>query len=156
MRGVGRFKAPFANKVSKRGKSKMERGQGERLLEEFPPHTYADWREAAEALLKGRDFEKALRTRTTEGIVLEPLYMGEVVERLVAGVPGLGSRVRGSRVSGYLEKGWLVSQELSAPTPEELNAVALEALQGGQNELNIWLDLPGRRGLDAEQKDRSV
>jgi methylmalonyl-CoA mutase len=123
---------------------------------EFPPHTYAEWREAAEALLKGRDFEKALRTRTAEGIVLEPLYMEEVVKRSVTGVPGLGSRVRGSRVSGYLEKGWLVSQELSAPTPEELNAVALEALQGGQNELNIWLDLPGRRGLDAEQKDRSV
>lgn len=124
-------------------------------MEAFPPHSYGEWRAAAEALLKGRDFDRALRTRTHEGIVLEPIYM-EGPAGMAGGSPGLGTRVRGSRVSGYLEEGWLVSQELSAATPEELNAVALEALAGGQNELNIWLDLPGRSGEDLEEANRSA
>ncbi|MCD8482495.1 MAG: acyl-CoA mutase large subunit family protein [Verrucomicrobia bacterium] len=44
-----------------------------------------------------------------------------------------------------------VSQELTGGTPEAFNAIALEALECGQNELNIWLDAPSRRGLDADE-----
>lgn len=128
---------------------------GKRILEAFPPHSYAEWKAAAEALLKGRDFDRVLRTPTHEGIVLEPIYM-KAPAGMGTDAPGLGTRVRGSRVSGYLEEGWRVSQELSAPTPEELNAIALEALAGGQDELNIWLDLPGRAGEDMEEANRSA
>jgi methylmalonyl-CoA mutase len=126
----------------------MEAESQKRLLSEFERHTYAAWKEAAEALLKGRSFEKTLITPTHEGFDLEPIYMRETHgDRVPAGeMPGMGSGVRGSRVEGYLEAGWLVSQELSAPDPEALNAQALEGLETGQNELNVWLDAPSRAG----------
>lgn len=123
-----------------------------RLLSEFPPHSYDQWKEAAEVLLKGRSFEKTLITPTYEGFELQPLYMQEHLHGLLwkDDLPGLGSRVRGMRAAGYLEFPWMVSQELSAPTPDGLNALIHEGLAGGQNELNLWLDSTGRRGLDAD------
>lgn len=121
-------------------------------MEAFPPHTYAEWKEAAEQLLKGRPFEKTLITPTHEGIDLQPIYTRETLGELaqLGEVPGLGSRVRGSEPAGKLEGGWLVSQELSAPTPGALNAVLLKELENGQNEVNLWLDRPSREGRDAD------
>lgn len=127
-----------------------------RLLEEFESHTYEAWKSAAVALLKGRDFDRTLRTPTYEGITLEPIYMGEGGEWHPTELPGLGMCTRGSSVDGFLERPWSVSQELSAGTPEELNEIALEALTGGQDELNFWLDLPGRKGEDASTSELSV
>lgn len=37
---------------------------------EFAPATYAEWREAAVAALKGADFDKKLFTKLVEGITL--------------------------------------------------------------------------------------
>lgn len=130
----------------------MKKTDSGRLLSEFAPHSYAEWKAAAEQLLKGRSFEKTLLTPTHEGFELEPIYTREVLEKLVhlGDAPGMGSRVRGSRVEGDLESGWLVSQELSAPTAEQLNGVLLKELENGQNELNLWLDKPTRRGVDAD------
>jgi methylmalonyl-CoA mutase len=129
----------------------MEAEKNRRLLSEFAPHTHAAWKGAAEELLKGRSFEKTLVTPTYEGFALEPIYMSETVGDLahLGEMPGMGSHVRGARVEGYLGAGWLVSQELAAPTPEALNAVALEELAKGQNELNVWLDAPSRAGRAA-------
>lgn len=130
----------------------------ERLLGEFAPHTEEEWKEAAVQLLKGRSFEKTLVTPTYEGIDLQPLYTREKMRPLghLDDLPGAGSQVRGSRLEGYLEAGWLVSQELSAPTPELLNALALGELACGQNELNLWLDRSSRAGMDPSPEDQSV
>lgn len=127
---------------------------GHRLLGEFPPHSYEQWKEAAEVLLKGRSFEKTLITPTYEGFDLQPIYMQQHLHGLLwkDDLPGLGSRVRGMRAEGYLDMPWMVSQELSAPTPDGLNALIHEGLAGGQNELNLWLDSNGRRGLDADSE----
>jgi methylmalonyl-CoA mutase len=137
-------------------KSKMHSDEKKRILDEFEAHSYADWKAAAEALLKGRDFDRTLRTPTYEGFTLEPIYMGSGAAGAGMMLPGMGDCRRGSRVTGFLEESWLVSQELSAPTPEEVNAMALEALNGGQNELNLWLDLPTRRGADISVNDASA
>ena len=135
----------------------MERENTKPLLDEFAPHTYEAWKEAAVQLLKGRPFEKTLFTPTYEGFSLEPIYTGETTVDFAgqADPPGMGTRVRGSRIEGYLGKGWLISQELSAPTARELNAIALKELENGQNELNIWLDLPSRRGRSPQAGDGS-
>jgi methylmalonyl-CoA mutase len=136
----------------------MESDTKKRLLSEFPPHTEAEWKEAAIQLLKGRPFEKTLITATYEGFDLQPLYTREGMRDLphLADQPGMGTQVRGSRIEGYLEAGWLVSQELSAPTPSALNAVALKELEGGQSELNFWLDRPGRQGEDPGESSTSA
>lgn len=45
-----------------------------RLLREFPPSGYAEWRQAAEEQLAGKSFEKTLLTATYEGLTLHPIY----------------------------------------------------------------------------------
>lgn len=124
-----------------------------KLLEEFPPHTYKMWKQAAEALLKGASFEKKLITPTYEGFDLQPIYhRSDVADlpHLQAALPGSGNRVRGRAAAGYRAGAWKVSQELSAPTAAELNKVVLHEQANGQNEFNIWLDAPSRSGLDAD------
>lgn len=133
-------------------------GAHSRLLEEFPPHTYAMWREAAESLLKGASFEKQLITPTYEGFDLQPIYNASDVEsipHLGDAYPGVGSRLRGRAAAGYRSHPWLISQELSAPTPDALNGIALHELQNGQNELNLWLDASSRAGLDSDSNKSS-
>lgn len=139
--------------------SQTEHGKGkgageldERLLTEFAPHTYEQWREAAEALLKGKPFDKVMRTPTVEGFTVEPIYRAADLEGLphLGQLPGLGGRVRHGRASGYLRQGWEISQELPYGTPEEFNEVALADLQRGQSELNVLLDLASRAGEDPD------
>lgn len=122
------------------------------LTDEFDPHSYDQWKAAAEALLKGASFEKKLLTPLHEGITLRPIYRREDAVGLpqVGSLPGLGDRVRGRRASGYLCTPWLISQELPCSTPAEFNRVALHELQNGQSELNIPLDEAVRCGLDPD------
>ncbi len=126
-----------------------------RLLEDFPSHTYEEWKAAAVQLLKGRPFEKTLVTPTYEGFDLQPVYMLEDLEKLphAKDLPGMGSRVRGSRVAGYLEAGWKISQELTGPTVVDANAIAREYLAKGQTELNIRLDKATSTGIDVDAAD---
>ncbi|MDX2109402.1 MAG: methylmalonyl-CoA mutase family protein [Verrucomicrobiota bacterium] len=122
------------------------------LRDNFASHSYEDWRKAAEELLKGAPFEKALITKTYEGIDLQPLYRKEDIAQLpqVGDLPGMGARVRGRKASGSLATSWDVSQELPYGTPEEFNRAALHDLARGQTELNILLDLATRSGLDPD------
>jgi methylmalonyl-CoA mutase len=110
-----------------------------RLLSEFPAHTYDQWHAAAEALLKGADFDQKLVTKTYEGITIQPIHRREDIAGLPhrTHFPGSGSLVRGSHAGGFLKTGWEVSQELRAATPEALNSLIHEGLNGGQSELNI-------------------
>jgi methylmalonyl-CoA mutase len=123
-----------------------------RILEEFPAHSYNDWREAAEALLNGVPFEKALLTKSIEGFDIQPIYTTADVESLstLDAMPGMGSRVRGSCYSGNCVNSWLVSQELYAETPEAFNALARHCIERGQDELNILLDGPTTIGIDPD------
>ncbi|BET66536.1 methylmalonyl-CoA mutase family protein [Opitutales bacterium ASA1] len=126
--------------------------RGARLLGEFSDATYAQWRTAAEALLKGAPFEKKLITRTPEGIELQPIYNAADVAGLpqLGELPGSGNRTRAGRTAGQTLQGWEISQELPLPTPEEFNAAALADLERGQSELNIPLDLATLAGRDPD------
>lgn len=109
------------------------------LLTEFPEHTYDQWRAAAEALLKGAPFEKRLVSETYEGITIQPIYRRDDIAGIeqIRHFPGSGSLLRGSHASGFLQAGWEVSQELRASSPDALNTLIHEGLNGGQSELNI-------------------
>ena len=113
--------------------------QAQRLLADFPAHSYDQWHQAAEALLKGASFEKLLVSKTYEDITIQPLYRREDIANLAPPkhFPGTASLVRGSHPGGFLKAGWEVSQELKANTPAELNGIIHEGLNGGQTELNI-------------------
>lgn len=105
------------------------------LLGEFPVPTREEWRSAAEALLKGAPFEKKMRTRTVEGIVLEPIYDRESVEGLphIGRMPGGPASPRGATASGYLAAPWDSLQEITAGDPAEFNRQVLEGLSRGQS-----------------------
>jgi len=111
----------------------------EPLLAEFPEHSYEQWHQAAEQLLKGASFEKLLVSKTYEDITIQPIYRREDIANLEhrKHLPGSGSHVRGSRSAGFLKTGWEVSQELITRCPAEFNRIALEGVHGGQSELNI-------------------
>ena len=120
------------------------------LLSEFPASTPAEWRKAAEALLKGAPFEKRLVTPTVEGISTQPIYGKEDLPAGIDQVPGADQFVRGRRAAGYLSGGWAVSQEVPGATADAFNAAALSAVESGQTELNIVLDAASGGGLDPD------
>jgi methylmalonyl-CoA mutase len=126
------------------------------ILEDFKPHTYEEWRKAAEALLKGKPFDKVMKSTLIEGITLEPIYRREDIANLdiKRELPGMGAHVRGKSVDGFMENAWAIAQEIPAATPEEFNKAALNDLERGQTELNIPLDGATMSGIDADKADK--
>lgn len=123
-----------------------------KLLAEFPPVSYADWRKLVEAELKGAPFDKRMFTDTYEGIKLQPIYCRADTAGLphVNSFPGFAPFVRGATASGYLKHPWEVSQEITVSSPSQFNEVARTSLQRGLNALNVVLDRATRNGLDPD------
>jgi methylmalonyl-CoA mutase len=123
------------------------------ILEDFKPHTYEEWRQAAEELLKGKPFDKVMKSTLIEGITPEPIYRREDIANIDIRreLPGMGAHVRGKAVDGYTQNAWAISEEIPAATPSEFNKAALNDLERGQNELNIPLDCATRAGKDADK-----
>jgi len=126
--------------------------QNGRLLAEFPPASYEDWRKVVDAELKGAPFDKRMFTSTYEGLTLKPIYRREDAANLpqAASLPGSAPFARGSRVAGYVKDPWDISQEFHASSPAEFNHAARNSLSRGLNALNMALDKATRRGLDPD------
>lgn len=118
----------------------------------FPSSTEAEWRAAAEALLKGAPFDKVMRTPTPEGITLEPIYRREVLDDLpaAAAVPGADGCLRGTKAEGYQTEPWEIAQELPYGDPAEFNRALLSDLARGQNCVNVLLDIATANGRDPD------
>ena len=100
---------------------------------QFPERTYEEWKQAADAALKGKDFEKVMRTRTIEDITLEPLYTKDMLERSVSDVEAQAAAVQ----SGKYSDSWIVAQEITAHDAEEFLSVTEEDLSRG-NEAVVY------------------
>ncbi|MDZ4181292.1 MAG: acyl-CoA mutase large subunit family protein, partial [Candidatus Cloacimonadaceae bacterium] len=109
------------------------------LLSEFPPHSFAEWKKAVEDTLKGADFDKAMKTRTYEGITLEPIYRREDIANLgyLEALPGSAPYQRGSRPDGYTSEPWLIAQLQDNPDLDKLNEELLDELYRGLNCVNL-------------------
>lgn len=123
-----------------------------KLLAEFPPVSYDDWRNLVEAELKGAPFDKKMFTATYEGITLKPIYRREDVANLphVNSLPGFAPFVRGASASGYMKESWDVSQEIAVASPTDFNFAARNSISRGLNALNMVLDRATRNGLDPD------
>ncbi len=124
----------------------------EKLFSEFQPATYEQWYAEAVKLLKGAPFDKKMYTKTPEGIVLKPIYNRADVD-FEPSLPGYGDYVRGTKVDGNKVEPWLVSQELSAGTPEQFNKKILSALNKGQTSVEIVLDCASANAVDADKSE---
>lgn len=123
-----------------------------KLLGEFPPVSYDDWRKLVEAELKGAPFDKKMFPATYEGFALKPIYRREDSAELphVNSLPGFAPFVRGASASGYVNKAWAVSQEIAVASPTEFNFAARNSIGRGLNALNMVLDRATRNGLDPD------
>lgn len=121
----------------------------EKLFTEFTAPTYEEWRQEAEALLKGAPFDKKMLTKTPEGIVLQPIYNQCDVSQ-VPDLPGFGDYVRGISASGYRAQPWNISQNLYLSLPSEFNKNLLDALDKGQTAVELVLDKRTCEGIDAD------
>ena len=123
-----------------------------KLLAEFPPVTYDNWRKLVEAELKGAPFDKKMSTPTYEGITLKPIYCRQDVASLphVNSFPGFAPFSRGATASGYVNEPWAVSQEIACASPAEFNHAARNSISRGLNALNIVLDRATRAGHDPD------
>ncbi|MFS0822818.1 methylmalonyl-CoA mutase family protein [Bacillus sp. 1P02SD] len=106
----------------------------------FPSIDYETWKQEAEKSLKGKPIEK-LHKQTYEKITLKPIYTMKDVQEIpfLHDMPGEGSRVRGSKRTGYLNQSWHVSQEMDIKMPEDFNPVIKDALQNGQTMIHFTL-----------------
>ncbi len=85
----------------------------------FPAYGEADWRRAAEAALKGANFER-LVSKTADGVRIEPVYQ-----------PAEGPRaLRGAGP-------WRIIARLDHPDADEANAQALDDLANGADGLQV-------------------
>ncbi len=105
----------------------------ERLLEEFPPVTTAEWEAAIARDLKGADYAKKLVWRTDEGIAVKPYYRGEDL----TGAVGLDARPgefpyrRGAQAVA----GWKIREEIEEISLEAANQAACAAVCSGAEEI---------------------
>ncbi|MFA7343378.1 MAG: methylmalonyl-CoA mutase family protein [Terrimicrobiaceae bacterium] len=122
-------------------------------LDEFPPATYEEWRQAAEESLKGAPFDKKLVTSTPEGINLQPIYGKADLDALSLpeSWPGLPPFVRGSTAAGNKKRAWLIAQELPCGCPDKFNAVLKSDLMRGQTSVALLPDAATRLGLDPDE-----
>lgn len=112
----------------------------EKLFDQFPPVSTAEWKAKVEADLKGAPFDKKLVWRTNEGFNVQPMYRAEDIENLATtnSLPGEFPYVRGTRT----DNDWLTRQEIIAETPAEANAKALDVLTKGVTSLGFRVEDP--------------
>lgn len=121
------------------------------LASEFPALSESEWRELAEASLKGQSLDR-LSSRTYDGIQLAPIYARSTapVDETSRSAPGSPPLLRGATTLGNTQAGWDVRQLLVEGDLQELNRVALDELERGATSLELCWDRAGRAGLDPD------
>lgn len=106
----------------------------DRLLEEFPPVSTAQWEEVIHKDLKGADYNKKLVWRSDEGIAVKPYYRSEDLTGLAVDVaPGAFPYRRGARASNQ----WRIRETVRATGIEEARQQAGQALAAGAEEIEF-------------------
>ncbi|WP_142384818.1 methylmalonyl-CoA mutase family protein [Bacillus sp. M6-12] len=104
----------------------------------FPVPSYEEWKELAEASLKGKSFD-SLITRTYEEIDLQPIYTAESLK--ASGkheeFPGVFPFTRGINHTGYKEIPWQVCQFVSGKTSEQINENMKKSFLRGQDAIAV-------------------
>ncbi|MEN8222844.1 MAG: methylmalonyl-CoA mutase family protein [Acidobacteriota bacterium] len=122
------------------------------LKSDFSYPEYDEWKKSAISSLKGKDFEKALRTLTYEGIALDPIYDKKDLEGLsLDSLPGSDDFLRGLKPEGNIGNGWNICQRMGSGVPEHFNKELISALDSGQNSIFISTDRPTSTGIDPDK-----
>ncbi len=121
-------------------------------LDEFTPPTYEEWKNACIALLKGADFDRRMRTKTFEGLVIEPMYFhGDTEPIQPKTFPGMGDYLRGVTANGYVNAPWKIAQACDETLPEENNELLKHEIDKGSTVYNVKVDCATRKAVDARK-----
>jgi len=121
------------------------------IRDDFPPASYEQWRQLAEAALDGAAFDRKLVTRTYEGIDVQPVYTrADLPSGDPSGFPGMPPFVRGAAPRGATNVGWDLRQEHRQPDLKQANQDILDDLSGGVTSLLLRFSRSARAGLDAD------
>lgn len=120
------------------------------LLRDFPLPSEGEWKKAVEDTLKGVPFEKAMFTKTYEGIDLKPIYTSADVQGLphLESLPGATPFLRGNSAAGYTLSGWKIAQQQSEIDPAKANRIILDELNRGLTAINLRLNPATSSGLN--------
>ncbi|MEH7354098.1 methylmalonyl-CoA mutase subunit beta [Neobacillus drentensis] len=101
----------------------------------FALKTKYEWKEKAEASLKGKTVE-SLQTTTYENIILKPLYTKQD-EQPVGEFPGGSDFRRGIYPLGYITNEWKAAQRISYQTLGELQEKLHKSFEKGQSAISF-------------------
>lgn len=109
------------------------------LKKEFPPPQWEDWKQLVIDGLKGADYDKVMKTKTYEGITLEPIYRKEDIQDLgfSRSEPGASPYVRGNNPQQRIKEGWYVAQAQTESDLKELNRMLKDELMRGLSMVNL-------------------
>ncbi len=101
---------------------------------------------------RNRPQDKSKPFRTSEGILLEPIFEKSDIEdapQLGFGA-GISPFLRGPYSTMYVQQPWTIRQYAGFSTAEESNAFYRKNLAGGQKGLSVAFDLATHRGYDSD------
>ncbi len=120
------------------------------LAGEFPATDREVWRELVDATLKGKPYDKAMRTALVDGIVLEPLYGPEEMDTSgdPAGLPGSAPFARGTSATiQRVSIGWRIDQLHLYPEPSVVaEDITRDRVAEAVTGIRLRLDRAGRTG----------
>lgn len=109
-----------------------------KLFTEFEPSTRAEWIKSTQQSLKGKPFDKLIKT-TYEGFDIQPIYMADDIEGIchTHTLPGEYPYVRGTHTDGYLSHPWHIAQHINLTDPKLFNDALKHDLAHGQTAIYI-------------------
>jgi len=112
------------------------------LLQDFPPPSFEEWLQAVQAGLKGADFDKVLKTKTPEGITLQPIYRQEDIEGIpfTGSQPGSSPFVRGNNPLRFFNRGLVNCSKLYGDRPEGIEQDIAEGIESGLNGCKYYIE----------------
>jgi len=105
----------------------------ERLFSEFEPISTSQWEAEIVKDLKGADYDKKLRWKTDENLIVNPYYRAENTEDLgylTDNMPNEYPFVRGSQT---LANDWKIVQTIREKDPKQANKIAVDSIAKGAN-----------------------
>ena len=139
--------------VSSEGGSDTRTGYRPSPLDVFDPIDFETWRQRVEEELGGRPLS-TLRSQSTDGTTLEPLYSPEN-STVAPAMPGVAPFRRGTRAGGS-ETPWRIAMEYDDPRRSVVARQLSEEIERGVEVLWLRPDarfrtaFPGDRGADEE------
>lgn len=111
------------------------------LRKDFKPPKWEDWKQLVIDSLKGVDYDKAMKTKTYEGITLQPIYRKEDIQDLPFGQsePGSAPYLRGNDPQTRIDEGWKVAQAQKEADLKKLNLSLKDELMRGLTMVNLKL-----------------